>query len=106
MRASGVALRIRADDVPLLPRVLELIEGGAVPGGTRGNAETHAHFTTFATSVAEPSKIAFSDAQTSGGLLISVAPGSLQTLERELQARSVFFAVIGEVLDGTGIYVE
>ena len=56
-----------------MDRVLELIEAGMVPGGTRHNAETHAEFTEFAPSVPQAVRIGLSDAQTSGGLLICVA---------------------------------
>ena len=47
-RASNVRLVIDAGAVPFMARVLELIAGGIVPGGTRHNAETHAAFTDFA----------------------------------------------------------
>ena len=59
--------------VPFMDRVLELIGDGIVPGGTRHNAETHAAFTRFRRVGAGGVRIGLSDAQTSGGLLISVA---------------------------------
>jgi selenide,water dikinase len=104
-RASGVGLVIRAAAVPLMRGVIDLIERGLVPGGTRHNAQTHAAFTEFAAAVDEALRVALSDAQTSGGLLISVSADRLERLSEELRARQVSGAVIGEVRAGSGIEV-
>lgn len=105
-RASGVRLHIDAATVPFMPRVLELIAAGVVPGGTRHNAQTHGAFTAFAPSVAQEVRVALSDAQTSGGLLIAVAREDLPQLLRELNDRSTMAAVVGEVCEGSGIEVR
>jgi selenide,water dikinase len=105
-RASGVGLVIEATSVPFMKRVLELIGAGIVPGGTRHNAETHARFTDFASSVPETVRIGISDAQTSGGLLISVPYDTVETLTRELKKCGALAAVIGEVREGAGIEVR
>ncbi|MBV8197636.1 MAG: selenide, water dikinase SelD, partial [Candidatus Eremiobacteraeota bacterium] len=102
-RASNVRLVFDSDAVPFMDRVLDLIERDAVPGGTRHNAETHAEFTDFASSVPQPVRIGLSDAQTSGGLLISVAPESVDRLSRDLQKRGALGAVVGDVREGAGI---
>jgi selenide,water dikinase len=104
-RASNVRLVIRAGSVPFMARVLDLIEAGVVPGGSRHNAQTHAAFTDFADAVPESTRIGLSDAQTSGGLLVSVAPENLAILVRELKDRGAPAAIIGEVRPGTGIEV-
>jgi selenide,water dikinase len=104
-RASGVQIVIDARAVPLMPRVLDLIAGDAIPGGTRTNAESHAAFTTFDASVAPETRIALSDAQTSGGLLIAVAPETVDTLMADLRAGDALDAVVGEVRRGEGIQV-
>jgi selenide, water dikinase len=105
-RASGVRLVIDSNAVPFMNRVLELIDTGIVPGGTRHNAETHATFTEFADSVPDGVRLALSDAQTSGGLLISIARERLSTLVGELQNRGTPAAIIGEVREGAGIEVR
>jgi selenide,water dikinase len=105
-RASNVALHIRAQTVPLLPRVLELIEQDVIPGGTRDNAAVHAQFTSFAASVPAALRLALSDAQTSGGLLISLPPDRLATLQAQLEGAHALCAVIGEVRGGEGIVVD
>jgi selenide, water dikinase len=104
--ASRVRLEIQADAVPFMARVLDLIEAGCIPGGTRHNAETHAAFTGFADSVPEAVRIGLSDAQTSGGLLISIAPEATGALVNELQQRGALAAVVGDVRAGTGIEVR
>lgn len=104
-RASRVRLIFDSTVVPFMERVLALIAGGAVPGGTRHNAQTHAAFTEFAPSVPEEVRIGLSDAQTSGGLLISIARENLAMLVAELNDRSTMAAVVGEVCSGSGIKV-
>jgi selenide, water dikinase len=105
-RASKVRLIFDSTAVPLMARVLELIGDGVVPGGTRHNAETHAAFTGFAAAVPQALRVALSDAQTSGGLLISIARENLSKLLRELNDRSTMAAVVGEVCEGAGIEVR
>jgi selenide, water dikinase len=105
-RASGVQFVVDSSAVPFMDRVLELIDADVIPGGTRHNAETHAEFTNFSSSVPEAMRIGLSDAQTSGGLLISVAPDGLEMLTRDLQQRGTLAAVIGEVRSGAGIDVR
>ena len=104
-RASGVRLVINAGAVPIMDGVLDLIRADVVPSGTKNNVRTHATFTTFAASVDETLRVALSDAQTSGGLLISVAHEQLELLRRSLRAAGVLDAVIGEVVQGEGITV-
>jgi selenide,water dikinase len=105
-RASRVRLVVEARRVPFMQRVLELIEAGFLPGGTRDNAETHAAFTRFAPSVPEATRIGLSDAQTSGGLLISVAAASVVELTARLEETGTLAAAIGEVCEGAGIEVR
>lgn len=105
-RGSNVALRIRAADVPLLPGLLDLIEQDVIPGGTRDNAAVHAGFTTFASTVPAALRLALSDAQTSGGMLISLPPDRFERLRAELHGAHALCAVIGEVQPGEGIAVE
>ena len=105
-RASGVRLEIDSGAVPFMDRVLTLIEDGVVPGGTRHNAETHAAFTEFAPSVPDAVRIGLSDAQTSGGLLISVSRDRVDTLTLELQKSGTLAAIVGDVREGAGIEVR
>jgi selenium donor protein len=105
-RASGVAIHIEASAVPLLPHVLDLIERDAIPGGTRDNAQAHAEFTSFANSVPAALRCALSDAQTSGGMLVSLAPEQLAAFAAELHGAHALCVTIGEVRTGRGIIVR
>ena len=104
--ASRVRFTIDCEQVPLMNGVMDAISYGDVPNGTRDNAAIHAEFTTFSGEVSEEFKLALSDAQTSGGLLISLAPESLPLLQEHLDGSSSLCAVIGEVGDGEGIDVR
>ncbi len=104
-RASNVRMRVRSEAVPFMARVLDLIAGGIAPGGTRHNAETHAAFTTFAPGVTEAMRVALSDAQTSGGLLIAVPPERAGSLTLDLRNAGLPAAIVGDVHEGSGIEV-
>ena len=73
---------------------------GVVPGGTERNLEHAAGFTDFS-DTAEPIRIVLADAQTSGGLLIAVAPDRVGELRDALRAEQApAAAVIGRIVDG------
>ncbi|WP_127570726.1 selenide, water dikinase SelD [Paenibacillus xylaniclasticus] len=95
-RGSSVGIRIRAADVPILPRVRELAEEGFVPGGTKNNF-AHVHESvTFPESLDQVGQWILCDAVTSGGLLISVASHQAEELLGKLKQAGVEAAIIGE----------
>lgn len=98
---SGVAARVDAGHVPLLPFVPALLAEGVVPGGTRRNLREVAPHCRFADDVPEWRQLALADAQTSGGLLLAVAPDGLPALLADLAARGTpAAAVVGEIVAG------
>jgi selenide, water dikinase len=105
-RASRCRIRIDASSVPVLPLVRDLVAAGITPGGSRANSKEHAAFTGFAAGVDDVTRLILSDAQTSGGLLMTV-PAEHGTLLREaFRENGVFAAQIGRVEDGDGLLVE
>jgi selenide,water dikinase len=72
--AAGAGLRAEIDwaAVRLLPGVRELIGAGHVPGGTRTNLELAAAYGAFGPGLDEADRLLACDAQTSGGLLVSL----------------------------------
>ncbi len=99
--ASGVAARLSLAAVPFLPGVRELARAGVCPGGSRKNLETFSKTTDFEGPWPEEDRLAVADAQTSGGLLLSVAPERADALEAALaRRRAPCHARIGEVLAG------
>ena len=98
VRASGVGARIRVGDVPVLPGVWDLLEKGTVPGGTFRNMSSVADTADWDASLTEEQRLLMCDAQTSGGLLISVPKAKLDQLLSELSVSGVQTrAVIGGI---------
>lgn len=106
LHASGVAGRLEAKDAPLLPGARELAEAGHVPGGTHRNLADLESCVDFAPSVDEATRILLGDAQTSGGLLMSVAPDRVEGLLEDLTGNVPAVSVVGEVLEGLAGHVS
>jgi len=101
LEASGAAAELQAAAVPLLPRAREAAERGAVPGGTSRNAESLAAAVDYAAGVDATTRVLLADAQTSGGLLIAVAPDRENRLVAALTREATpAAAVIGRVIAG------
>ena len=63
--------------MPHLPGARGFAEDGVVAGGTRRNLQHAEGFTDFG-DADEATRILLADAQTSGGLLVALAPGSVE----------------------------
>jgi len=72
IQASNVSAELNHPEVPLLPGVPRLIQMGIIPGGTKNNLAYSQSFSKWGPEIPENYRIAFCDAQTSGGLLFSV----------------------------------
>ena len=98
-RASGVGAEINSSAFPLIgTEVRRLIEQGCVPGGTRENLKTAEEFTDFARATTAE-KFLLADAQTSGGLLLSVRPRNLEAVLRTLKKlRAPCAAIVGKIV--------
>jgi selenide,water dikinase len=105
--ASGVGARISAAAVPILKGARDLAASGAVAGGTARNLEWLAGKVRWEPEIDELTQILLADAQTSGGLLIAVAPERARALEDALRARGVeTIARIGEFVPRAGVPIE
>jgi selenide,water dikinase len=92
-RESRVTLELVAADLPLLPGALELALSFQ-PGGLRANAAQFEPLAEIEPTVQAALRALLSDPQTSGGLLLAVAPAALASLLAELpEARPVGRAV-------------
>jgi selenide,water dikinase len=101
-RASGVAATVHASSVPVLPGARALAEAGHVPGGTRRNQQDTEADVSFAADVDPVTRLLLADAQTSGGLLISVPAARADALlERLERAGTPAAARIGSITRGT-----
>ena len=100
LRASGVAGEVDAARVPFLPGAAELAAAGFVPGGTRNNEAFLRDHLDPEPGLPPVVATLLQDAQTSGGLLLSVAPAILAGFVADLRARGIEPAVVGRVLAG------
>jgi len=96
---TDVGMKLQANQVPYFPEAMEYAQMGLVPAGTYKNREFREAFVDFAPSVNRFVQDILFDAQTSGGLLISVARKEANELLTELKRKGIGSAtVIGEVV--------
>ena len=104
---SGVGAIVNADTVPVLPEVWDFARQGVIPGGTRRNLAGLEGKIMWGPGVDEIDRLVLTDAQTSGGLLIAVAPEKAETLRGELiRLGAPAAADIGTIVEGDRIVVE
>jgi len=98
--ASQCSFRIFTGQIPLLPGAKEVFEKGSIPGATFRNLEFTGKEIHFTRSVAYNLKMLAHDAQTSGGLLMSVNPDHADSLVEEIRQTDPDSGaiIIGEVL--------
>jgi selenide,water dikinase len=98
-RASGVGAEIRASSVPAFSNeVFDLIDSECIPGGSRDNLEYAKRFTEWGAATAQMRTL-LTDAQTSGGLLLSVPRNNLRAVLKLLKRmHTPCAAVIGEMV--------
>ncbi len=100
VRASGVAAEIDAASVPFLPGAAELAAAGFISGGTRNNEAFLADVVELEPGLPPVVATLLHDAQTSGGLLLSVPPERLKGLLADLVGRGVRPALVGRIAQG------
>lgn len=97
--ASKVGMKIWASKVPYFKEVIPLVTEGFVPGGTHNNRAYLEDKVEIHNSLSEEQSTVLFDAQTSGGLLISVPEDKVDSLTRELKKRGLDTGeIIGEVV--------
>lgn len=102
--ASQVNAELYANRVPLLPKVRELATANVIPGGTLNNMEHYASSTSWDSKLTHIDKVILSDAQTSGGLIISIPEKDSGNLLHDLHQSGINeAAIIGKLVKkGTG----
>jgi len=96
---SGVAAELDAASVPVLPGVQRLIAAGHISGGTRRNLEDLGDRIDFG-DCDEATRLTLADAQTSGGMLISIPQDRVPNLLDDLNKEAPAATVIGRVTAG------
>jgi selenide,water dikinase len=79
-RGSALGAQLAFNQVPVLSEALPLVQQGIGPGAIARNLASYAHDVDFAPQLEEWQQRLLADAQTSGGLLVSVAPSAVSTV--------------------------
>jgi len=99
IEGANVSMVFYSTAVPLLPKAREFAIMGLVPGGTYRNKEFRSHMVEVAGDIPDDLLLILFDAQTSGGLLISIPPTRAERLLQRLHNGGVAeAAIIGEVI--------
>ena len=95
---SNVSARIHVKEIPLLPGAVECVRAGFIPGGLSANRDFAECLVGYEKGIDESLKTLLFDPQTAGGLLISIAADSADSLQAALKQGGVPTARIGETL--------
>jgi selenium donor protein len=87
--SARVDAEIFMDRVPILEAAEHFAGADVIPGGTRDNLAFVEPHVSWDKGISEAHKLLLADAQTSGGLLISVPQKKLDQLQQALEARKV-----------------
>jgi selenide,water dikinase len=97
---AGLGAELHASAVPVLANARESLARGFRSGGTMRNVASFRNRVRLSASEAELTLL--SDAQTSGGLLIAIAPDRAAALEAKLDQGGLFYAKVGMMTADTG----
>ena len=107
--ASGISIKIYGDKVPVIEGTIELLQSGACPGGSKRNLDYANESIKWNDKIDYDLRMILADAQTSGGLLISINPSKADELVKILKDNGdVYSKVVGEVipLENTALLIE
>lgn len=106
-KASSLTVRIDSKAVPHINGVFEFIQKGSVPGGTETNRAESEGYTLWSRGITSDQQTLLCDAQTSGGLLISINADIADQLIANLISGGVTqSAIIGELMPASPNLVE
>jgi len=105
-QASGVGIRLSFAQIPFISCARKYAEQWVFPGGSSDNRHFYGEHVHFADKISEMEQMLLFDAQTSGGLLLSVPEEQLVGFQARAQELGQPVWVIGEAVRGTGIEVN
>ena len=108
-QASEVSATLEFNTIPLIQGVYELAQKGFVPGGTKRNMDYVSSHVNFSKILSKEQQYLLADAQTSGGLLISVAKEKVHDLQNLLNENGCLTSsIIGNIynLAEFSIYID
>jgi selenide,water dikinase len=101
---TALGATVTLKDVPVWERAISLAYDGVYPGGLKSNRE-YLQGRVSADGVTADDLLPLYDPQTSGGLLMSLPGDRAHLLIRSLEEHGATGAVIGEVVEGSGVRV-
>ena len=104
LEASGTGAVLRRGEVPVWERAVPLAADGCYPGGLKSNRE-YLEGRVFTDGVGPDDLLPLYDPQTSGGLLVSVPAERASVFVRSLGEHGASGAIVGEVVEGSGVRV-
>ena len=104
--ASFTGAEIWWDKIPCWQEALELADMGLIPGGAYRNKDFIKKHVKMGEKVPQNIQDVLYDPQTSGGLLIAVAPQKAAALEAEMELLKVNYAIVGRLTEGKSIIVK
>src|SRR5699024_7496926 len=100
---SDVGITIDHQSVPVLPRVKELAQNGAVPGGTKNNYNHLLDTVTYPEEMDQVDRWILCDAVTAGGVLVSVQAEEADDIVTSMQEKGGEAKQVGvETADNKG----
>ncbi|MCK4922347.1 MAG: selenide, water dikinase SelD [Bacteroidales bacterium] len=96
--ASNISAEINYKEVPLLPMVEEFVNQGIIPGGTENNLRYLEEYIHFDPKILKYQKTILCDAQTSGGLLISIPESQAKDFESNFNRQGEMIRSIGRII--------
>jgi selenide,water dikinase len=92
--ASGVAAEVFLEQVPVIEETWDLVKKGIAPGGSHANRDSLADSVNWHRKITFDEELVLCDAQTSGGLLISVPENKAEQLMALLKEKKTHAAAI------------
>jgi selenide,water dikinase len=105
VQAAGVGLRFQFGKIPILSGAQRYAREWIFPGGSHDNKAYFGVHVNFAPQIDDASQMLLFDAQTNGGLLLSVPPDKLNPLLTRAKELGAELWEVGEVIEGDSIQV-
>ena len=97
---SEVTLRFHLDRLPFLPGATQYADDWLFPGGSSCNKDAYESHVSFAPGIPEEMRMLLFTPETSGGLLICVAPADADTLADLFAGEGQPYWIVGEAVEG------
>jgi len=106
-KSSGVSAEVEFSNVSFFSGTEELAKNGFIPSGSKRNYEYISKFCNFSKTLSINQKMMLSDAQTSGGLLISIPSNQAEDYIKNINSISeIKSTIIGRITDPSSSLIK